>query len=207
MLLWLYLLVGMRNWIQRKVRAGLWASSAKLSQALGLIWSLVSTLLQSIKSCQRTQHHTHRVSKSFCPDELGDWMRCEENQRSPVHLLTFSDAAGLSLPHLRVLFVWVRINSYSKVTSVVLRVLMHLIVSFSVGYFSLISPMNPSWNDCLNGGLIPSPGKGEHSCLMFNTFQDCQWDESTDRLHRNLSKCRNIVLLLRDSLKEKVKLS
>ncbi|XP_076211658.1 adenylate kinase 8 isoform X3 [Aptenodytes patagonicus] len=27
------------------------------------------------------------------------------------------------------------------------------------GYFSLISPMNPSWNGCLNGGLIPSLGK------------------------------------------------
>ncbi|XP_059684788.1 adenylate kinase 8 isoform X3 [Gavia stellata] len=27
------------------------------------------------------------------------------------------------------------------------------------GYFSFISHMNPSWNDCLNGGLIPSLGK------------------------------------------------
>ncbi|XP_057257587.1 adenylate kinase 8 isoform X3 [Pezoporus wallicus] len=27
------------------------------------------------------------------------------------------------------------------------------------GYFSLISPMNPLWNDCLSGGLIPSLGK------------------------------------------------
>ncbi|XP_075295782.1 adenylate kinase 8 isoform X3 [Opisthocomus hoazin] len=27
------------------------------------------------------------------------------------------------------------------------------------GYFSLIFPVNPSWNDCLNGGLIPSLGK------------------------------------------------
>ncbi|XP_051492856.1 adenylate kinase 8 isoform X5 [Apus apus] len=31
--------------------------------------------------------------------------------------------------------------------------------SGSPGYFSFISPMNPSWNDCLNGGLIPSRGK------------------------------------------------
>ncbi|XP_061867673.1 adenylate kinase 8 isoform X2 [Colius striatus] len=29
----------------------------------------------------------------------------------------------------------------------------------SYGYFSLISPMNPSWNDCLSGGLILSLGK------------------------------------------------
>lgn len=122
MSLWLYLLVGLRSWIQRKFRGNCWTVSKLWQTGIGSSCNSVTGVHTSLsfKPCQCTQHHTYCVSKSFCLDELGDKTRCEEkNQRREVLcvclcFLMLQFWVVLSLPCLCVLFVWVRLNLYSE---------------------------------------------------------------------------------------------